>query len=124
MLPPKVPRKPKRASRWRSQAHMSFVRGHACAFCGETTNVHAAHVRNGSAAGIGQKPDDWRAVSLCGGDFEHRGCHGLQHAMGEQSFWRRYREVVGQSVDDLIASFIKASPKRREIEEAMKERGL
>jgi hypothetical protein len=61
---------------------------------------------------MGQKPDDFRTVSLCG---EH---HRRQHSIGEEYFWR------GIDVEALIAAFIKASPKRREIEAAMKERGL
>jgi hypothetical protein len=114
MLPPRIPKKPKRASRWRSQAHLSFVRRFYCSVvgCGDMP-IEAAHVRNGSGAGIGQKPDDWRAVSLCA----HH--HRKQHEMGEESFWG----CVRQDPEELIASFIKGSPKRREIEEAMKERG-
>jgi hypothetical protein len=65
--------------------------------------IEVAHVRNGSGAGIGQKPDDWRTVSLC------KWCHANQHSMGEESFWRN----TG-----------KASPKRAEIEAIRKERGL
>jgi hypothetical protein len=59
---------------------------------------------------MGQKPDDWRAVSLCS---RH---HRMQHEMGEESFWK------GFDVEALIAAFIKASPKRAEIERVMKER--
>lgn len=63
-----------------------------------------------SGAGVGQKPDDWRTVSLC------RGCHALQHRVGERTFWSDV------PVETIIAEFIKASPKRREIEAVMKER--
>jgi hypothetical protein len=76
-------------------------------------NIEAAHVRMGSGAGMGFKPDDWRTVSLCGGV---EGCHGEQHRVGEPLFW------AGRDVEELIAAFVKASPKRREIEAAMKER--
>jgi hypothetical protein len=119
ILPRKIPKAPKRASRWRSQAHTTFVRSFACAMCGSTTNIEAAHVRMGSGAGIGQKPDDWRTVPLCGG---RDGCHALQHRGGEPSFWNEYEVVHEQSVDQLIAELIKASPKRHEIERVMKER--
>jgi hypothetical protein len=108
-LPPRIPKKPKRQSRWRSQAHLSFVRSHACSNCGSMAAIEAAHVRLGSHTGIGQKPDDFRAVSLC------RDCHQRQHT-GEATFWK------DRNVEDLIAAFIKASPKRREIEQEMKER--
>lgn len=56
---------------------------------------------------MGQKPDDWRTVSLC------RDCHAWQHRIGEETFWK----TSGRDVEALITEFIKASPKRREIEE-------
>jgi hypothetical protein len=115
MLPRRIPKAPKRASRWRSQAHCNFVRSHECSTCGSAANIEVAHVRLGSGAGIGQKPDDWNTVSLCGGQ---RGCHALQHRLGEISFWASY-EIDPQA---LIAAFIKASPKRHEIEQARRER--
>lgn len=115
-LPRRIPKPAKRASRWRSQAHITFVRGYACCRCGETSNVQAAHVRLGSGAGIGQKPDDWRTVSLCGSSGVFEGCHQLQHRIGEERFWR------GTDVGALIEEFIKASPKRAEIERVRKDR--
>lgn len=63
---------------------------------------------------MGQKPDDWRTVSLC----KHH--HGVQHEMGEVSFWRR---LAWKDPEELIAEFIKASPKRLEIERVQRERG-
>jgi len=111
MLPPRIPKKPKRATRWRSQAHASFVRSHACSVCGATAGIEFAHVRTGSGAGIGQKPDDWNAVSLC------RDCHAKQHNVGEATFWR------GRDPHALIAAFIKASPRRSQIEQERRERG-
>jgi hypothetical protein len=117
-LPARIPKKPKRASRWRSQAHCNFVRSHACSNCGSTTNIQVAHVRLGSSAGVGQKPDDWRTVSLCGPLLNSMGCHDYQHRMGEETFWR------GKDVEALIAAFIKASPRRHEIEAILRERGL
>ena len=111
MLPRRIPKPTKRASRWRSQAHCNFVRSHACSVCGSETAIEVAHVRVGSGAGMSQKPDDWRTVSLC------KPCHGSQHKVGERSFWA----AVG-GVDKLISEFIAASPRRREIEQTMKER--
>jgi hypothetical protein len=105
-LPPRLAKKPKRESRWRSTAHCNFVRSHACSVCHDTAHIEVAHVRIGSGAGMGQKPDDWRAVSLC------RDCHSLQHSLGEVSFWE------GRDVDALIDAFCKASPKAREIKAA------
>jgi len=113
MLPRRIPKPAKRSSRWRSQAHCNFVRSHACSVCGSDTAIEVAHVRMSSGAGIGQKPDDWRTVSLCGG---LEGCHRKQHQIGEPAFWR------GRDVETLINLFIKSSPKRAEIERAQRER--
>jgi hypothetical protein len=110
-LPARIPKKPKRSTRWRSTAHCNFVRRFACSNCGSLAGIEVAHVRMGSGTGIGQKPDDWRTVSLC------RDCHAKQHQVGEQSFWGE------RDVEQLIAAFILASPRRREIMDAMKERG-
>ena len=107
MLMRKLPKPAKRSSRWRSQAHLNFVRSFACVMCDGARKTDAAHVRMGSGAGIGQKPDDYRAVPLCTG---LDGCHARQHQVGEETFWR------GQKVEDIIEQLIKASPKRREIE--------
>jgi hypothetical protein len=113
MLPPRIPKKPKRSTRWRSQAHLSFVRKHACANCGSMVNIEAAHVRLGSGTGIGQKPDDFRAVGLCGGP---NGCHAKQHQQGEETFWQ------GRDVESLISAYCRHSPKRAEIEQIKRER--
>ena len=118
MLPPRIPRKPKRETRWRSPAHCNFVRSHACSVCHATAPIEVAHVRLGSGAGLGQKPDDWRAVSLC------RGCHIEQHTLGEMSFWESTRIGSGGRirVDDLIDAFCRASPKASEIARIRKDR--
>ena len=79
--------------------------------------IEVAHVRIGSGAGMGQKPDDWNTVSLC------RDCHTYQHNLGERSFWDAYRKEHGCTVHQLIDAYCKASPKAREITEAKRERG-
>lgn len=109
MLPQRIPKKLKRSTRWRSQAHCTFIRNFACSVCGSTAGVQVAHVRLGSGAGIGQKPSDHRTVSLC------RDCHTRQHEVGERTFWQ------GRDVEALIAAFCNASPKRREIEDDKRE---
>jgi 5-methylcytosine-specific restriction endonuclease McrA len=121
MLPRRLPKKVKRATRWRSRPHCDFVRDHACCNCGETVGIEAAHVRMNSGAGAGEKPDDWRVVSLC---FScHRGGgKTAQHTIGEPRFWANYARRKGADVEALIAAFIKASPKRAEIERVQKER--
>ncbi|WP_083274587.1 DUF968 domain-containing protein [Novosphingobium resinovorum] len=122
-LPPRkvrerATRKPRREGRWKSQAHLSFVRSFHCAWPGcQRAPIEAAHVRIGSGAGMGQKPDDYRAVPLCGSDLDFMGHHAQQHAIGEQSFWRAYQAASGQSVEKLIDSLCDASPRRKEIRE-------
>jgi hypothetical protein len=119
-LPAKLQKVAKRASRWKSQAHRDFVRGHACSNCGSTSGVQFAHVRMGSGAGMGQKPDDFCGVSLCGP------CHnGDQHTkLGEPAFWAAYESKSGQSVWKLMDAFCAASPKASEIRQIKRERGL
>lgn len=127
ILPRRLPKKPKRSStRWRSTAHRDFVRSFACAMCGSKANREFAHVRIGSGAGMGEKPDDWRGVPLCAGPNanidQELGCHNRQHIVGERTFWDQYEKEHGQTVEQLIEAFCKASPKRREIEAAKRER--
>jgi hypothetical protein len=87
------------------------VRSHVCSVPGcNGKPIEVAHVRLGSGAGMGQKPDDWNTVSLCA---EH---HRRQHNVGEAVFWR------GLDVRDLIRGFIATSPKRAEIERIQRER--
>ncbi len=127
MLPRRIPKEPKRESRWRSPAHNAFVRGFACAMCGSTTNIEAAHVRMGSGAGMGQKPDDWRTTPLCAGPHSnidgHLGCHNRQHVIGEPLFWAEYQKLHGQSVDQLLAELERASPKTADIRRIKSTRG-
>lgn len=122
MLPRRIPKEPKRENRWRSPAHCKWVRGFACASCGSITNIEAAHVRLGSHTALGRKPDDWRVVPLCAGPYASAdgtvGCHDLQHKVGEFTFWA----TISKDPEALIRELIQASPKRREIEAAMRER--
>jgi hypothetical protein len=110
MLIRKLPKKPKRETRFRSQRHLTHVRGHACVVCDAEAPIEAAHVRLGSGAGMGQKPHDYLAVALC------KDCHQRQHTVGEQTFWGEYHEHSYGSVWAVIEALIKTSPVRREIE--------
>lgn len=112
MLPKRIPKPPKRESRWRSPAHCNFVRSHACSVCGSTAAIEVAHVRIGTGTGMAQKPDDWHTVSLC------RECHASQHHVGERTFW----EAVKIDPMQLAGEFAQASPKAREIADAKRER--
>lgn len=66
---------------------------------------------------MGQKPDDWRTVSLC------RSCHTAQHQMGELTFWQAYGKGDDEAFLRLIEAFCKASPKAADIRRVRAERG-
>jgi hypothetical protein len=110
MLIRKLPKKPKRETRFRSQRHLTHVRSHACVVCDAEAPIDAAHVRLGSGAGMGQKPHDYLAVALC------KDCHQRQHEQGERTFWGYWEQYHGKGVQAIIAEFIRTSPVRREIE--------
>lgn len=116
MLPKRIPKRAKRETRWKSPSHRDFVRSHACSMCGCQEAIEVAHVRIGSGAGMSQKPDDWRTASLC------KDCHQSQHTVGERTFWNDYMQRHGQTVEDLLDSFSKASPKAQEIRQAKRDR--
>ena len=100
----KIPKAKKDGARFKSQRHLRHVREHACVYCDATAPIEAAHVRNGSDAGMGRKPSDYYAVSLC------KECHQRQHNLGEVTFWR------GHDVAAILDAFVRSSPVRREIE--------
>lgn len=100
MLPKRIV-KPKRETRLRSPAHLAFVRSHQCCVpgCG-LMPIEAAHVRSGTGGGMGFKPgDDW-AISLC------RWHHAEQHQLGENAFEAKY--VINMKA--LAKEFAAASP--------------
>jgi hypothetical protein len=106
----RIPKKAKRSTRWKSQKHANFVRSHACVKCDAEAPIEFAHVRKGSGAGMGQKPDDFRAVALC------KTCHQRQHTEGEVTFW------TGHNVEAIIEAFQRTSPAWRDIQAVLKER--
>jgi hypothetical protein len=108
----KLPKKVKRDGRFRSQRHLSHIRSHACVVCDASAPIEAAHVRIGSGAGMGQRPHDFFATSLC------KDCHQRQHTVGERTFWQ------GKDVGAIIRAFIKTSPAAREIRQFMAENGI
>lgn len=108
----KIPKAPKRSTRWRSQKHCNHVRSHACVKCDDTAGIEVAHVRLGSGAGMGQKPHDYFTVALC------KTCHARQHSEGERTFW------TGHNLEAILQAFQTTSPCRREIEEHKRENGL
>jgi hypothetical protein len=114
MLIRKLPKKPKRETRFRSHRHLNHVRSHACVVCDSEAPIEAAHVRLGSGAGMGQKPHDYLAVALC------KECHQRQHTVGERTFW----EPLVFDVAAILAEFIRTSPVQREIDLHRKDAGL
>lgn len=79
--------------------HLEAIRQCPCLRCGQDPCGEAAHVRMGSHAGMGRKPDDSATVPLC------HGCHMDQHAVGELSFW----DVVGIAPLTVAASLWRLS---------------
>jgi len=114
MLPPRRPSAPKAPKRHRSPAHCKFVRSHACCACQSYDHIEVAHVRTGTDGGMSMKPGDYWTISLC------RDCHSEQHRIGERSFEARH----GIDMKELARAFVKASPKRIELERARDERTI
>jgi hypothetical protein len=108
MLPKRIPKPAKPDKRFRSPSHCNFVRSHACCGCGATAGIEVAHVRNGTDGGMSMKPGDYWTISLCSK------CHSWQHMIGETSF--EAEKVIDMKA--LAREFVKASPKRRELEAA------
>jgi hypothetical protein len=92
-----------RDGRIRCPGHLKFVRSYACCvpFC-IALDIEAAHVRLGSHAGMGEKPDDTKAISLCS---RH---HAEQHRIGEATFAAKYQI----DLQALALNFAKISPHR------------
>ncbi len=79
-----------RMPREKLDRHLNFIRGLPCLVCGNNIQTEACHVRMSDAriakvnAGVGQKPDDFFCVPLCG---EH---HREQHTGSEPRFWQKH----------------------------------
>lgn len=108
MLPPRIAsEKPRRSDRIRCPSHLKWVRGFQCSVPGcDRRPIEAAHVRNGTNGGMGQKPDDCWVISLC------RDHHSEQHRIGEPEFERRYRI----DMKEMAAAFAKQSPHRMKLQ--------
>ena len=86
----------------RCPGHLAFVRSHECCVpgCRGAGAIQAAHVRRDSDGGIGLKPSDDQAISLC--DVHHL----QQHVIGE----RRFEALYGIDMKKLAAEFAAKSP--------------
>jgi len=69
----------------RQGQHLAFIRQLPCVACGKAAPSEPAHVRTGTDGGVGIKPSDRYAVSLC------TACHAKQHRVGELTFWSALR---------------------------------
>lgn len=116
MLPPRKPATAKKQKRWRSQKHLTWIRGLVCVMCFAENPIEAAHVRILGGGGMGMKPADYDAVPLC------RDCHSLQHNLGERTFWDDYETQRGADVQTLVQSLQNASPCSFEIKKDKQER--
>ena len=98
----KQAKKPKRTARLRCPGHLAFVRKFCCLVgsVGCQGPVEAAHWRLGAHAGMGQKPDDDRAIPLC----QHH--HRQAHSVGEETFAKGF----GINPEKAIAELCKQSP--------------
>ena len=109
-LPRRIQKPKRRENRVRCPAHLKWVRSHFCCVPGcQRQPIEAAHTRrglpNGEQAGMGQKPGDQWAISLC---VEH---HDQQHNVGEKSFeeWHKI------DMKELALEFAAKSPHRRKL---------
>lgn len=110
MLPKRISTPKNRTARWISPAHCNFVRKHHCCVNGcADMPIEVAHVRTGTDGGMGKKPSDYWAISLC----KHH--HAEQHRIGEPAFEKRH----GIDMKGLATEFASASPKAREIKMLM-----
>lgn len=102
LLPKRIDRKSHRENVGkRSPGHRNFVRSHECCVPGcEARPIEVAHVRTGTGGGMGVKPSDRWAISLC------RDHHGEQHRIGEGTF----SVTHGINMKALAEAFAKASP--------------
>lgn len=101
VLPGYAPQKPKQRSPRSCPAHRAWVRKHYCCVPGcKRMPTECAHVRNGTDGGMGMKPSDKWAISLC---EPH---HLEQHAIGERAFEDRY----DIDLSELACEFARRSP--------------
>lgn len=108
MLPARIKReaKPGTVKRVRCPAHLKWVREHHCCVPGcHEVPIEAAHVRTGTGGGMGIKPGDQWAISLCA---DH---HRQQHQIGEPAFEKLY----GIDLKALAREFAAKSSHRRKL---------
>jgi hypothetical protein len=88
-----------RKPRQRDGRYLVAIRELPCLICRVEPCREAAHVRMGSEAGMGRKPDDRRAAPLC---HTH---HMQQHTGSERQFWDEHRVDIEQVIRELVAAY-------------------
>ena len=94
-----------RQPRVKDPDYLAFIRRQPCCVCGRPGPSHAAHVRAGypeagwRSTGMGEKPDDRRALPLCASD--HLNGPTAQHRTNEREWWTRR----GMHPPELVARF-------------------
>ena len=94
-----------RRPRLKDPEYLAFIRRQPCCVCGKPGPSQAAHVRAGyleagwRSTGLGEKPDDRRALPLCA--FDHLDGPDAQHRGGERAWW----EARGLYPPELAAAF-------------------
>lgn len=106
MLPKRLRQNSRRQEEGRRcAAHRQWVRGHGCSVPGcDGRPIECAHVREGTDGGMGMKPSDRWAISLC------RNHHAEQHRIGERVFEGRY----GLDLIRIAEVFARRSPHLQE----------
>ena len=102
MLPTRLRRNSRRQEVGRRfPGHCARVPGHHCSVpaC-DAADIECAHVRSGTDGGVGIKPSDGWAVSLCSAH------HAEQHRIGEAPFEKAY----AVSLRALAMAFAEMSP--------------
>lgn len=67
---------------YRSEKYLDYIRSLPCTMCGAYP-PNDPHHETLHAGGMGLKAPDSHVVPLC------RDCHGVLHAIGKKSFWRK-----------------------------------
>lgn len=104
-----------RDKRDRCPGHLNFVRGHECSVPGcKEMPIEAAHVRCGTDGGMGMKPSDCWAISLCSAH------HAEQHRIGEPAFEAKHLINMKSLAKEFAAASL---PWRRYLAKKAQENG-
>ena len=90
--------------RYRSPAHLSWVRSLGCGIQGcHERPIHAHHNRSAATAGTGVKPGDANVINLC---WRH-------HAEGHQTGWKTFEKKYSVDLQEHATFLACHSPDQR-----------